>query len=49
MADWGNSRVQIFDQFGSFLAFINTGGCKLYGPQVNYRVTSSKVLLLLSF
>ena len=35
VADWGNSRVQIFDQFGSFLAFINTGGAKLYGPQVN--------------
>ena len=40
VSDWGNSRVQIFDQFGSFLAFINTGGSKLYGPQVNWRTTS---------
>ena len=24
---------QVFDQFGSFLTFINTSGCKIYGPQ----------------
>lgn len=34
VADWGNARLQIFDQFGSFLSYVNTAGCKLYGPQV---------------
>ena len=24
---------QVFDQFGSFLTFVNTSGCKIYGPQ----------------
>ena len=43
VADWGNARVQIFDQFGSFLSYVNTGGCKLYGPQVKYRVSLKKV------
>ena len=30
-----NNRLfpQVFDQFGSFLTFINTSGCKIYGPQ----------------
>ena len=26
-------RIQVFDQFGSFLSYVNTGGCPLYGPQ----------------
>ena len=25
---------QVFDQFGSFLSYVNTSGCPLYGPQV---------------
>ena len=33
VADWGNSRIQVFDQFGSFLSYVNTAGCPLYGPQ----------------
>ena len=33
VADWGNSRIQVFDQFGSFLSYVNTSGCPLYGPQ----------------
>ena len=30
---------QVFDQYGSFLSYVNTSGCKLYGPQV--RIYSS--------
>ena len=26
--------VQVFDQYGSFLSYVNTSGCPLYGPQV---------------
>ena len=26
-------RIQVFDQFGSFLSYVNTLGCPLYGPQ----------------
>ena len=37
VADWGNSRIQIFDQYGSFLSFVNTDGFKIHGPQVFYR------------
>ena len=33
VADWGNSRIQIFDSQGSFLSFVNTLACPLYGPQ----------------
>ena len=34
VADWGNSRIQIFDSQGSFLSFVNTlAACPLYGPQ----------------
>ncbi|XP_059080014.1 tripartite motif-containing protein 2-like [Tigriopus californicus] len=33
VADWGNSRIQVFDSQGSFLAFVNTLACPLYGPQ----------------
>ncbi|ESO07943.1 hypothetical protein HELRODRAFT_110232 [Helobdella robusta] len=33
VADWGNSRVQIFDKNGSFLCFIDTSSDPLYGPQ----------------
>ena len=33
VADWGNSRIQIFDSQGSFLSFVNTVVCPLYGPQ----------------
>ena len=33
VADWGNSRIQIFDSQGSFLTFVNTLACPLYGPQ----------------
>ena len=25
---------KVFDQFGSFLSYVNTSGCPLYGPQV---------------
>ena len=28
-----NFYSKVFDQFGSFLTFINTSGCKIYGPQ----------------
>ena len=27
--------TQVFDQFGSFLSYVNTSGCPLYGPQVH--------------
>ena len=33
VADWGNSRIQVFDSQGSFLSFVNTLACPLYGPQ----------------
>ena len=33
VADWGNSRIQVFDEKGSFLSFVNTEGDPLYGPQ----------------
>ena len=26
--------LQVFDQYGSFLSYVNTSGCPLYGPQV---------------
>ncbi|KAF7642291.1 hypothetical protein LDENG_00260800 [Lucifuga dentata] len=32
-ADWGNSRIQVFDGSGSFLSYINTSADPLYGPQ----------------
>ena len=34
VADWGNSRIQIFDQYGSFLSYVNTDEFKIHGPQV---------------
>ncbi|MGH0152251.1 UNVERIFIED_CONTAM: hypothetical protein FKN15_022037 [Acipenser sinensis] len=33
VADWGNSRIQVFDSAGSFLSYINTTADPLYGPQ----------------
>uniref|UniRef100_A0A8C7I0E0 Tripartite motif containing 2 n=1 Tax=Oncorhynchus kisutch TaxID=8019 RepID=A0A8C7I0E0_ONCKI len=33
VADWGNSRIQVFDGSGSFLSYINTSADPLYGPQ----------------
>jgi tripartite motif-containing protein 2/3 len=33
VADWGNSRLAVFDASGSFVAFVNTAACPLYGPQ----------------
>uniref|UniRef100_A0A7N6C4C8 RING-type E3 ubiquitin transferase n=1 Tax=Anabas testudineus TaxID=64144 RepID=A0A7N6C4C8_ANATE len=33
VADWGNSRIQVFDSTGSFLSYINTSADPLYGPQ----------------
>uniref|UniRef100_A0A8C8J3G0 RING-type E3 ubiquitin transferase n=1 Tax=Oncorhynchus tshawytscha TaxID=74940 RepID=A0A8C8J3G0_ONCTS len=33
VADWGNSRIQVFDSSGSFLSYINTTADPLYGPQ----------------
>uniref|UniRef100_A0A8C9WEE6 RING-type E3 ubiquitin transferase n=1 Tax=Scleropages formosus TaxID=113540 RepID=A0A8C9WEE6_SCLFO len=33
VADWGNSRIQVFDSSGSFLSYINTSADPLYGPQ----------------
>ena len=60
VADWGNSRIQVyftfivgcflshlqvFDQFGSFLSFVNTSGCKLYGPQVKILTLNKSYLL----
>ncbi|KAF3840913.1 hypothetical protein F7725_006775 [Dissostichus mawsoni] len=33
VADWGNSRIQVFDSAGSFLSYINTSADPLYGPQ----------------
>lgn len=33
VADWGNSRIQVFDSSGSFLSYINTSAEPLYGPQ----------------
>ncbi|XP_074918002.1 tripartite motif-containing protein 3-like [Chelonoidis abingdonii] len=33
VADWGNSRIQVFDSSGSFLSYINTLADPLYGPQ----------------
>ena len=30
---------QVFDQFGSFLSYVNTSGCPLYGPQVLPMIT----------
>nr|XP_039271263.1 tripartite motif-containing protein 3-like isoform X1 [Styela clava] len=33
VADWGNSRLQVFDKHGSFLSYINTDEDPLYGPQ----------------
>ena len=36
------ANIQVFDQFGSFLTFVNTtssgsGGSKIYGPQVTFK------------
>ena len=31
---------QVFDQYGSFLSYVNTSGCKLYGPQVRIYLSS---------
>jgi len=33
VADWGNSRVQVFDNTGRYLATVNSTATPLYGPQ----------------
>jgi sugar lactone lactonase YvrE len=45
VADWGNSRIQIFDSTGSFLAFVNTLACPLYGPQGVAMTTDGHVVV----